>query len=211
MSIELIKRIGKQTSRLTWNRIYKHNFLINAVIDDNGNSLCPCLHKPGYWVDVTNIYKKEKEKVKAIALGNYTFAKDKYKKDNVYEFDYCRVFNYYSKNLKIIETENFIDVADYGWHQVNFQDLFKLVKNTGSVKMLKIENVVLINGQRADELEEDRIIQLIRDEKACLSKIDELQLSNSKAVKKIAYRHEQYIKKLVKVLDSRYNDELDDK
>ena len=162
-------------------------------------------------VDVTNIYKKEKEKVKAIALGNYTFAKDKYKKDNVYEFDYCRVFNYYSKNLKIIETENFIDVADYGWHQVNFQDLFKLVKNTGSVKMLKIENVVLINGDRADEMDEDKILGFIRHQKELLSKIHCLNLPKSKAIKKIVDRHEQNIQRLVKILDSRYKDELDDK
>ena len=150
MTARLLRRIGQSTARLTRNRIYKKNISLNQIIDDNNNTLLPYLHKPGYWLDVTDSYKKEKEKVRAIALGNYTFRKKSYQKANTYEFDYCPALNYYSENLKIIETKNFIDIDDcYGWYAVEFKKLFQLVKNTGSVKMLKIENVVLVNGQRA--------------------------------------------------------------
>lgn len=101
------------------------------------------------------------------------------------------------------ETPNFID----------FDEETKQTENKETVmKHVKIENVVLVNGVRADEMSEDQIIELISNEevkvanlvevKTKLSLIDKIK-GESKAINKIMNRHVDNIIALVAILDLR--------
>lgn len=75
-----------------------------------------------------------------------------------------------------------------------------------SGNFLQIEDVVLIDGNRADTMDDGLLLQHIESEKKHLDYIDSLGIKKSQAIAKICDRHNKNIEKLLAILDSRYED-----
>ena len=71
---------------------------------------------------------------------------------------------------------------------------------------LKIENVTLIDGQRADDYSSDSILKLIEKEQKALDRLRDIQSSlevaDSKKLQKMEAKHHANIKALIKALDA---------
>lgn len=63
-----------------------------------------------------------------------------------------------------------------------------------------VEHVTLINGKRAEEVSNNRIISIIEDEQ---KKIERLQKINRKPLDKLITKHEETIDRLTSILEDR--------
>lgn len=211
--IRYVRRVGLTNTRVTQGRVYR--MIDGKIKDDNDNYMTPYLSTKVYWEDVTNycFHIVCDEKFKARAKISYCSGTCNYNKDEIYVFEFDETAQIYAEEnycLRRFSKEQF----DKIFHIIDVDDanLIDGDKEMASVKpgLVKIEEVILINGNRADEMDEDVLIGLIESEQQLLARIDELNLKKSKAIKKIAYRHEQATKKIVEVLDSRYLEDDDE-
>lgn len=78
----------------------------------------------------------------------------------------------------------------------------KAEQATGDSKMLQIKSTILINGDEADTISSEHIVDLIAAERARITYLKELQVS-SKAINELKSKHADNISKLVDILDDR--------
>ena len=91
------------------------------------------------------------------------------------------------------------------WEQVTelaytHQDLILKQPTNQEPKMLKVETVTLINGQRIDTFKVETLIGYIQKEEAHIEALEQVH-AVSKAINSLKKRHQVNIKELVAILD----------
>lgn len=183
-----VRRVAISNHRVTQDKIYELND-DGKITDDKGESMKPCLTPQRgkvYWERVT-----QEEIRKITSLSDVT---DRPTWDNTKRGEALGV------TLSLFDTRMHKEFTKYAETYTN--ERLKLKEEN---KMLKIEDVTLIDGKRVEEVSNEVIMNLIVREEERIEDLEKIK-TESKAISNLKAKHTDNITKLVSFLDAREED-----